>query len=134
VRRLLASLDAARAAAFAAREPARLSGVYASPALLARDRALLLAIVPPGCGLVGVRTTYSDLRVGSATESTVSVLGRASVAASRLMCGGTAAGRAAATPEEPVRIGLIRQGSGYLINSLQAASEPPRATSQAASG
>jgi hypothetical protein len=121
VRRLLASLDASRAAAFAVRDPRRLGDVYASPSLLARDRALLLAIVPPGCGLTGVRTAYRAVRVLRRAGAGVDVGAEASVRTSRLVCHGERAGRARGTPPAALRIGLVRTRAGYRIASLQAA-------------
>jgi hypothetical protein len=120
---VLASLDAARAAAFAARDPAALGRVYASPLLLGRDRRLLLGIVPPGCGLVGVRTMYRDVRVLRGGRARMVVTAWTRMRPSLLRCGGRPAGRARGTPGATVRIGLVRGAAGYRIGSLQAAAE-----------
>lgn len=112
---VLARLDALRAHAFAVREPAELRNVYASVALLARDQALLTAIVPPGCGLLGVHTRFRDPVVLALSRSTVRLRVRAQLDPSRLVCGGTVTGRAPAGRPTTVLVTLVRRRSGYLI-------------------
>ncbi|HEY8301506.1 MAG TPA: protein kinase [Jatrophihabitans sp.] len=111
---VLAALDGARARAFAVRDPALLARVYASPLLLARDRATLLRIVPPGCGLTGLHTSFGEVhtrRLGSR----VRVQARVAVRAATLVCRGTPAARAAPVPVVPMRIVLRRTVAGYRI-------------------
>ena len=38
-----------------------LARVYQSPSLQSQDAALLARLTPPGCGLIGVRTSFSDV-------------------------------------------------------------------------
>jgi hypothetical protein len=112
---VLAGLDARRAAAFATRDPALLADVYASASLLARDRAQLLAIVPAGCVLRGVRTRFSRLVIGARTGDQARLRVRSRVAASILVCGGRPAGRAAGTRAVDLEVVLLRTGSRYRI-------------------
>lgn len=119
LRATLVALDALRARAFATRDPALLRGVYASPALLARDRAMLLSIVPAGCGLRGVRTTFGALAVSPGLR----VRTTTALAPSTLVCGGTRSGTAAGRGPRPVTVELVRSGGGYRIAAVR---EQPR--------
>ncbi|MDT4943099.1 MAG: eukaryotic-like serine/threonine-protein kinase [Pseudonocardiales bacterium] len=114
-RAVLAGLDATRSSAFAHRDPSALVSVYASPALLARDQALLTAIVPSGCGLRGVHTDFRRVVVTARTADRVSLRTRSELASSTLVCGGSATGRAAGSAARMVQIDLVRRGSAYRI-------------------
>ena len=114
-RRVLAELDAARASAFAARDTDLLRGVYASPSLLARDAALLTSIVPPGCGLRGVRTSYAHVQITGRDGAALLVRVDATLAPSTLVCAGTASGVAPGTGPATLRIELTPRSGGYLI-------------------
>jgi hypothetical protein len=114
-RRVLAALDATRSRAFARRDPALLASVYASRELRARDRAQLLAIVPSGCGLHGVRTRFSQVVVVSRSRNGAQVKVAAAVAPSRLVCDGTTSGRAPGTGIVTLRMTLVRRDGRYLI-------------------
>jgi hypothetical protein len=114
-RRALATLDAARASAFAARDTDLLRGVYASRSLLARDAALLTSIVPPGCRLRGVRTSYADVQIIGRDGAALLVRVDATLAPSTLVCAGIASGVAPGTGPATLRIELIPRGGGYLI-------------------
>jgi hypothetical protein len=117
---VLTALDARRAAAYARRDPSLLAQVYGASALLARDRALLLSIVPSGCGLHGVRTRFASV-LAHRTGSRWRVRARLSVARSTLVCSGTRSGTAPGTAPALMDIVLVRHGSGYLIFSEHAA-------------
>ena len=112
---VLRRLDAARAAAFATRDPDLLARVYASPQLLARDRALLTSIVPAGCVLRGVHTRFDRVAVSTLVSARVVVRVRTTIAPSTLVCAGTASGRAAGAPPTDVRVELVRVRDEYLI-------------------
>ena len=99
------ALDALRGRAFAERRPELLRGVYSSPTLLQADTALLLRIVPAGCGLPGVRSHYRDLRVATARGRTV-VTARVSLPATTLRCAGVPSGRAPAVGPMILRLTL----------------------------
>jgi hypothetical protein len=114
---MLQRLDATRAAAFARRDPSLLADVYASPALLARDRALLLSIVPPGCGLRGVHTRFSGIVVAHRSAERVRVRLRQAVTRSTLVCGGASSGVAAGSPSAGMEVDLVREGTRYRIAS-----------------
>ncbi len=116
---VLAALDSARARAFAARDPALLARVYSSPLLLARDRAALLRVVPPGCTLTGLHSHFADVHVEQAGSRT-RVRARVAVRAAELVCGGRPAARAAPVPAVPMRIELRHTAAGYRIESEQA--------------
>ncbi|HEY2298767.1 MAG TPA: protein kinase [Jatrophihabitans sp.] len=111
---VLADLDARRAQAFARRDPAALRGVYASPTLLARDRALLISIVPRGCGLYGVRSRFAAIRV-TRRGARLRVRTVVTVHPSDLRCGGTRAGRAGGTQPVTTTLDLVRTDDGYRI-------------------
>ncbi|WP_375498354.1 serine/threonine-protein kinase [uncultured Jatrophihabitans sp.] len=102
----LSALDAVRARAFAERRPELLRSVYASAALLQADTALLLRIVPPGCGLRGVRTTYQQIRITEGADRVV-VSAQAALTASTLVCSGTIRGRAADVGPTSMRLTLV---------------------------
>jgi hypothetical protein len=118
---VLTSLDATRAQAFAARDPQPLVRVYRSATLLARDRATLDALVPPGCGLRGARTSYRDLHVIRADRTSLTLTVTARLAPSNLVCGGTAAGQAAGTPPTRLAVTLTRAAVGWQVDSLHPA-------------
>lgn len=115
----LQRLDDLRSVAFARRDASLLARVYGSPVLLARDRALLLAIVPPGCGLRGVHTTFSAAAVTSRTADAVTVTARTRVSPSALVCHGTADAAALGSRPETVTIQLVRVAGDYRIGRLR---------------
>jgi hypothetical protein len=115
----LAALDALRQQAFAQRRPDLLERVYGSPELRARDAVLINQLVPSGCGLLGVRTTYRDVRTVSASTSGVLLSVTAQLAPSTLRCGSEVAGGAAGVAATQIRIGLVPSGPSYLIASLE---------------
>jgi hypothetical protein len=112
---VLRHLDDLRAQAFARRDPAVLAEVYAPGPLLDQDRALLLRIVPPGCGLLGARTEFRDVRVAVTTAGGWSVRATAQLASSALHCAGATGGRAPGTAPTRLRIELTRATGGYRI-------------------
>ncbi|WP_375483551.1 protein kinase [uncultured Jatrophihabitans sp.] len=101
----VSALDAVRARAFAARRPELLRTVYAAPSLLRADSALLMRIVPSGCGLRGVRTAYRDVRVTTSGGRAV-VTASAALPASTLVCDGVVRGRAPAVVPTRIRMTL----------------------------
>lgn len=113
----LRRLDARRAAAFAAGDPAALRQVYADPDLLDADSALLQRLVPPGCSLRGARTVYTAVRVAPSAQGAL-VTARAAIPATSLACRGVRAQPVAAVPASAVRIGLVRTAAGPRIASL----------------
>jgi hypothetical protein len=144
--RILAGLAAVREQAYAQRRPDLLAGVYASSALLATDIRQLYRSVPTGCGLLGVRTTYRDLRPSSpagpapatqtgpapATETgaapatrtgpaprSVPVTATAVLPPAILSCQGAVRGHT--RPIDPIRLRLVLtdRGDGWRITSEQ---------------
>ena len=120
---VLAALDAVRERAFALRRPDLLVGVYASPALLAADTAQLLGSVPAGCSLVGVRTSYRDLRPvsqaerGTGTGREASVTVTAALPAATLSCAGAAPRATRPVGPTKLRLVLADDGRSWRINS-----------------
>jgi hypothetical protein len=108
-----------REQAFAHDAATLLSQVYPAGPLLTQDAALLHRVVPPGCGLVGVHTSYSSVRVTSATPGHAVVLARATLAPSQLVC--TDRSPAAASGQGPtaLRIELAATGGTYRVLSQQ---------------
>jgi hypothetical protein len=115
----LAELDAKRQDAFARRAPTLLTGVYVAGPLLDQDVALLKRIVPAGCGLEGVHTAYSEVKVLTSTGTTLEVSATATLAQSILICQGKAKARAGGSGPTALRITLVKQGTGYLIADIQ---------------
>jgi hypothetical protein len=114
----LVQLDALRERAFERRAPLLLNGVYVPGPLLDQDTALLTKIVPSGCGLDGVHTTYSQVNVLSSHGDTLEVSTQATLSQSLLVCAGTAKGTAAGSPATPLRIVLVKKRTGYLISAI----------------
>jgi hypothetical protein len=85
--RALDALDAVRGRAFATRDLALLRRVYVPGPLLQADTALLRRLVPKGCGLTGVRTTYSHVFARS-TGGRATVQATARLPPTQLVCGG----------------------------------------------
>jgi hypothetical protein len=115
---VLARLDKLRQRAFAQRRPALLEHVYVPGPLLREDKALLLRLVPAGCGLTGVRTTYDDVQLTARTTDTATVKVSVTLSDSLLSCRGTPKGRAPGSGPSTLHIGLTRHGSGYLISAI----------------
>ena len=99
---------------------ALLRGVYASAALLQADTAALLRIVPSGCGLRGVRTTYHDVRVTEGADRAV-VTAQAVLPPSTLLCAGAARGEAAGVGPTAMRVVLVGPPSSARIAEQQQA-------------
>lgn len=114
----LARLDESRAAAFAHRDPGLLRRVYGAGPLLAADVALLRRLVPPGCGLDGVRTRYRDVRAEPAGRP-IELRVTATLAPSTLRCGGRARGRAPGLGPVVLRLQLVRTRAGPRIVGLR---------------
>ncbi len=102
----IAALDALRGRAFAERRPDLLREVYASAALLQADTALLLRIVPTGCGLHGVRTTYQGVQV-TVGAGRVIVTAAATLPTTALVCSGSTRGQAAGVGPTRMRLTLV---------------------------
>jgi hypothetical protein len=115
----LAALDALRQQAFAERRPDLLTRVYASAALRQQDATLIDQLVPSGCGLLGVRTDYRDVRIVSASADAAELSASAVLSPSTLRCRGQESGTAAGLPATGIRISLVRGGDGFLIDGLR---------------
>ncbi|HJQ41782.1 MAG TPA: serine/threonine-protein kinase [Jatrophihabitantaceae bacterium] len=116
---VLKDLDALRERAFARRAPVLLTGVYPAGTLLDQDVALLQRLVPTGCGLEHVRTTYSKVQVVTFQQNTTIVTADATLSESILVCGGVASGRAPGSGPTHLTITLTWRGNGYLISAIQ---------------
>jgi hypothetical protein len=115
---LLRDLDGIREQAFAQRQAALLARVYVAGPLLDQDTALLQRVVPDGCGLIGVRTTYSAVQA-QVTGGRLVLATTATLAPSTLTCAGGPSGSAAGERPTRLRIELVQQGNGYRIASQQ---------------
>jgi hypothetical protein len=109
----LRRLDAVRGRAFATHRPALLRNVYLPGPLLAADTATLHRLVPAGCRLVGVRTSYSAVRIDTGPDSAV-ISTTAALARSRLVCGREVRDAAAGTTAR-LRIVLRDTDAGVRI-------------------
>ena len=118
--RLLQGLDDLRVQAFAHRQPALLAQVYVSPTLLAQDVAQIQTRVPEGCVLVGLKTSYRQLRVISRTPTRIEVSGTITLSAAELRCAGQVRGRTSPAGPTPVRVVLsATPDGGFAIASQQ---------------
>jgi hypothetical protein len=115
---VLADLDALRERAFATRSAVLLTGVYPSGALLTQDTQLLDRLVPNGCGLQGVKTTYQNVKIVSRSADSVVVSAAATLAQSVLICDGAATARAPGSGPSPLQLTLSWRKSGYLIAGI----------------
>jgi hypothetical protein len=89
--------------------------VYASTALLSADEATLRSLVPAGCALRGVRTSYADVRTRPAGTERAAVTATVRVAASVLDCPGQLPRTAVAAGPTRLRIELVRTFAGIRI-------------------
>ena len=116
-RAALPALDAIRSRAFLTRDARLLARVYLPGPLLTADTATLRRIVPAGCGLSGVRTTYRALKVARHGEH-LTVTATATLSASRLICAGRVTGTAPGTGPVRLRVILAPTASGLRIAEL----------------
>jgi hypothetical protein len=119
--RELARLAQLREEAFAQRSASLLSAVYPSGALLSQDVALLTRVVPPGCALIGVHTSYSDVRIAAATAGHAVILTNATLTPSQLRCAHR--GPVAAPGRGPTRLRIELQSTAgaYRVTNQQPA-------------
>lgn len=115
LRAALVRLDAVRERAFAQRAPALLAQVYRSAALIEQDAELVRSLVPPGCGLIGLRTSYRDVTVANSAGDRAEVRTRVTLAPSALVCRGRTQARAPGLGPTTLHIVLVRDGAGYRI-------------------
>lgn len=116
-RHVLDALDATRARAFANRDTGLLADVYVPGALRRADAVALLRLVPAGCGLYGVRTTYSAVRATLSGTRTV-LIATARLPVTRLTCHGKVRATARGTPPTALRLELVRTGAGPRIAGM----------------
>ncbi|MCL2781574.1 MAG: hypothetical protein FWD74_08860 [Actinomycetia bacterium] len=116
---VLRQLDDLRERAFAGNDAALLARVYAPGPLLGQDTALLARLVPSGCGLVGMRTTYSQVEATPGEADTSRVTVTAVLAPSALICAGAQSGTAEGAGPTRLRIDLGRVDGAYLITGRQ---------------
>jgi hypothetical protein len=100
----LKRIDDLRARAFATRNPTLLRDVYSAPALASADVAQLRRLVPPGCLLPGVRSTYRDVTVHPSGDR-ASVQVAATLPPTELHCHGKV--RATLPGAGPTRLELV---------------------------
>jgi len=81
--------------------------VYASPSLAATDVGQLRRLVPAGCGLRGVRTSYRALRISGGPDRATLVVA-ATLAPSQLVCNGQV--RATLPGAGPTRLRIVVVG------------------------
>lgn len=117
----LSRLDALRAKAFATRDVGLLKRVYLPGPLLTADTALLLRLVPLGCGLVGATTRYTGARVQALTGGGATLTVLATLPPSRLECPGAAARRAYGVGPAAMRLRLVRTTAGARIAAQERA-------------
>jgi len=100
-------IDATRSRAFLTRDEDALRGLYASPSLAATDVEQLHRLVPAGCGLRGVRTSYRAVSVSGSGERATLVVA-ATLAPSQLVCDGRV--RATLPGAGPTRLRIVLLG------------------------
>lgn len=114
----LSELDTHRERAFAAGDPRELSEVYLEGSLLDQDVQALRRVVPAGCALTGLRTSYRVLQARTLDASTVDVAAHASLSPAVLRCGGTVRQRSAPRTADNMHIRLVLTRDGYRISAL----------------
>ena len=93
--------------------PDLLAAVYSSPTLLATDARQLYRSVPAGCGLLGVRTSYRELRLSSPVDPrSVPVTATAVLPTAVLSCQGAVRGHTRSTDPIRLRMVLTEHGDG----------------------
>lgn len=110
----LRELAATRSAAFEQRRPALLARVYGSPRLLRADQEMLASLVPAGCRLSGLHTSYRDVEAVAQGAITV-VTAVAVVGPSQLRCRGRPPVAVPAAAPTALRIRLVRTRDGPRI-------------------
>ncbi|SDJ12900.1 Serine/threonine protein kinase [Frankineae bacterium MT45] len=123
----LETLDQLREQAYATNDPDVFDEIYDSASLRHQDAALLASLAPPGCRLVGVSTTFTDVhaeatvppgRDGTTAPPTELVVSSsASLAPSRLVCGSVERGQVPGQASLRLRTTLRRVGAGYRISA-----------------
>jgi len=113
---VLQRLDQAREQAFASNDPSMLSKVYLPGSLLEQDIATMRRLVPDGCGLYGVHTTYTQPRSSATAEGGVSVVVTATLTPSQLRCPGRPPQQVAGHSSVQLRMGLVSDGVRYRLS------------------
>jgi hypothetical protein len=116
---VLVRLDALRQQAFGQGNPALLAQVYLPGPLLTQDSIDLERAVPSGCSLLGVHTTYTDVRLAPGASGRTTVIATATLMASTLMCRGAVSGVAEGSEPTTLHIELVAHNAGYLIAGQQ---------------
>lgn len=86
--------------------------------LLRQDTASLTRLVPAGCGLVGLRTSYTHVREVLRSAAAATVTATANLAPARVMCRGAVLNTTASRTGVVMTIGLVRTASGWRIGSM----------------
>jgi hypothetical protein len=116
----LRALDARRAAAFLRRDPAALAGVYSGATLRRQDAATLRRLVPAGCALTGLHSTYSRARVTSQEPARAEVTVLARLPRTELVCGSRPAIVLPGAGPSWLRVTLVRTAVGIRIAAQSA--------------
>lgn len=116
--RTLAALDATRARAFQLRQPDLLARVYPPGPLRVRDAATLARLVPSGCGLYGVRTEYTQVRVTARSTGRIVLSLEATLSPSVLRCAGTPTARAPGSGPTALQVVLQAVDGHYLLAGI----------------
>ena len=116
--RTLAALDAVRAQAFALRQPDLLARVYRAGPLRAADAATLARLVPRGCGLYGVRTDYTEVRITARRTGRIVLSLKATLSPSVLKCAGTPMARAPGSGPTALQVVLQAVDGRYLLAGI----------------
>jgi len=115
---VLATLDVVRAQAFARRQPSLLAQVYRPGPLRDQDVATLTRLVPRGCGLYGVRTDYTGVRITARGTGRVVLSLKATLSPSVLKCAGSARARAPGSGPTALRVVLQAVDGRYLLAGI----------------
>jgi len=111
----LDALDARRAQAYERRDARLLDDVYADPRLRADDAATLSRLVPRGCGLFDVRTSYSAVTQVEASAARAVLVVSAKLGNARLVCSGKPRSTTPPSAATRLRIELARSAHGVRI-------------------
>jgi eukaryotic-like serine/threonine-protein kinase len=118
---ILGQLDSARERAFGDNDPNILKQVYVAGPLLAQDVQTMARAVPPGCGLIGLRTTYASVNSAGMAGRKLVISAVATLSPATLICGGARTATSASRGPTPLRIELVTTDDGYRISSQRSA-------------
>jgi hypothetical protein len=113
----LDALARVRSYAYQKRMPSLLHNVYDSADLERADAAMLARLVPVGCALFGLNTSFSDISVLAYSPRSMTVQASTALSPTTLVCAGAVTGRSAASGPRRMVVVLNRVGGRLEVGS-----------------